>query len=332
MESKLYLQKVINKIEKNITKKISIEQLSSECYISPRQLYRDFYSLTGHTINEYIRKRRLSKALSLLKHSNMSITDIAYSCGYSSHQALCKAVKSTVFFTPNEYRNCDDTYYFPLCDEKQIRKISVENKTIPKMISIKYYYSQLLDIENRAIYYLQSVLPTYNGKLFGRNGHQQGNKFYYELFIEYDEKHINKIDKSDFKELTILSSYKAVFAQTAVNNIMQDINEAWDFLYGHWLKNSMFEIDNIPYFEEYIVKNNKIKQLVLHIPVKPRENFRKINIQYFEERLFITASQKGINAEKSASNIVVDFVANLKLWECRFRFTTRQKGRIKMRL
>lgn len=310
METKIYLKKAIDKIEQSISEKIKIEDLSAECFVSPRQLYRDFYSYTGHSVNEYIRKRRLSKVLSLLKHSYMGIADIAYLCGYSSQQALCKSIKSSICMTPTEYRNNKNTYYyFPLCEEVKIRQISVENKTIPKMICIKFYHSRLTGIENRAVKHLQSILPTYSGRLLGRNGLQRGNQFCYELYIEYGEEYINMIKKSQLTEVIITLEYDGNFASMPVKNSEQDINDAWDFLYGHWLKASMFEVDDTPYFEEYIIRDQKIKKLVLQLPVKPRENFHKINICSFDDRLLVVSAKAGIHAEKSAANTVINFIA-----------------------
>lgn len=63
------------------------------------KLYRDFYCLTGHSINEYI---RLSNALALIKHSSSNMIDIAYQCAYSSHQNCLKAVKQDIKLSPND--------------------------------------------------------------------------------------------------------------------------------------------------------------------------------------------------------------------------------------
>ncbi|MDF2803276.1 MAG: hypothetical protein K0S61_3179 [Anaerocolumna sp.] len=311
MVEKAYIKTAIQIIERSISEKIKIEHLSTECFVSTRQLYRDFYSYTGHSINEYIRKRRISKALSLIKHSNLAIADIAYLCGYSSQQALCKSVKLSILMTPTQYRNNKNTYYyFPLYEEEKMRQIVIENKTIPKMICIKFYHSQLTSIENRAIKYLQSVLTTYTGKLIGRNGLQRGHQFCYEVYIEFNEEYINILEKLQTIEYNISPIYNAIFACIAVKNNEQDINEAWAFLYGHWLKTSMFELDNTLYFEEYMIKDNIIKKLILHLPVKPKEHFHKINICGFEDRLLVVSTKTGINAEKSATNTVLNFIGD----------------------
>lgn len=310
MDHKLKM-KIIENIELNIEKNINVEKLSSKIYISQRQLYRDFYSITGHSINEYINKRKLSRALNMLKLSEISITDIAFICGYSSVQALYRSIKSVFNITPANYRNNFDIYYFSLSDSDKIKNIIVKNQIIPKTICIKFYHPQLKGIEEKAINYFQSIIPQdiiFTGRLFGRNGIQKGSKFCYELYIEYKDEFIKKT--SDIINIEIHDSYTATFAYTTVKFNEQDINDAWDYLYGHWLKNSMFQQDNIPYFEEYILKGNEIHRLILHLPIKARNNFYKINIKPFENRLFITTSQKGINAEKSSSNIIVDFIAD----------------------
>lgn len=309
MKTKTYIKKIIDKIEQSLSEKINIEHLSQEYFVSPRQLYRDFYSHTGHSIHEYIRKRRMSKALSLLKHSPMSISDIAYLCGYSSQQAFCKHIKSSVGMTPNEYRNHKNThYYFPIYKENSLRQIHIEAKTIPHMLCIKFYHSKLSGIEDRAVDDLAAILPDYSGKLLGRNGRQQGSKFCYELYIEYDEQLIKTLEQSLCRNFFITPSYRGVFAYTSVKNNELEINEAWKFLYSDWLKHSMYEIDDIPYFEEYIKKGNIIKKLILHLPVRPRENFHKITIDLFDDRLFIVSEKTGIHGETSASNTVMSFI------------------------
>ncbi len=308
MESNEYLQKVLEKIELDTSENQTVKSLSDECYVSSRQLYRDFYSLTGHSVNEYVRKRRLSKALSLLKYSEMNITDIALLCGYSSGQAFSRSLAKSLGMTPTQYRNSRDIFYFPFFDGNFTRKIVVKSETIPSMLCLKYYCSSLSGIENKAINEFISVLPDYNGRLFGKNGCQIGRHFCYELYMEYREEYISKLKNTVFSQYKLTDGYKAFFACTVCKNDEKDINAAWDFLYNHWLKNSMFRQDSVSYFEEYILKKQKVKKLILHLPVISGENFNKIKIEFFENRQFIIASKKGTDAEKKASELVVDFI------------------------
>ncbi|MDF2686155.1 MAG: hypothetical protein K0S55_1336, partial [Clostridia bacterium] len=59
------INQIINYIENNLMLDFETKLLPKLGYVSPRQLYREFYSLTGHSVKEYIRKRRLSNALAL---------------------------------------------------------------------------------------------------------------------------------------------------------------------------------------------------------------------------------------------------------------------------
>ncbi|HML47109.1 MAG TPA: AraC family transcriptional regulator, partial [Clostridia bacterium] len=83
-------------IEENLALDLNTGLLSSVGYASHAKLYRSFYNLTGHSVMEYVRKRKLSNALAHIKTSDAGLTDIAFQCGYSSHQALCRAIRQTL--------------------------------------------------------------------------------------------------------------------------------------------------------------------------------------------------------------------------------------------
>ena len=107
------LEPLFAALEHNIAESLSVERLAGAGPLSRSQLYRDFYSVTGHTASEYIRRRRLSNALALIKTSQFPLADIAYQCGFSSQQALNRAVRQTVGMTPLAYKNSEAWYFFP---------------------------------------------------------------------------------------------------------------------------------------------------------------------------------------------------------------------------
>jgi len=98
-----YMHGLFRYIEENLTAEFDTELLSGIGCVSSPKLYRDFYGLTGHSVKEYVRKRRLSNALALIKASDMELTDIAFQCGYSSYLTLWRAVKQTLGLAPSEY-------------------------------------------------------------------------------------------------------------------------------------------------------------------------------------------------------------------------------------
>lgn len=311
MMDKGYIRGVVSVIEKSLSggRKIEVPQIAATFYVSPRQLYRDFYSLTGHSLYKYIYKRRLSKALNLIKYSACSMADIAYMCGYNSQAAMCRAVKDFAGITPTAYKLQPEDYYFPVLDRETFRQIEVKAESFPAMLSMDFADSRLPGIENRAIACLRALFPDYNGRIWGRNKPQQGNRFCYTLFIEHTYDMLLRLQQSAFQNVTICAPDKGSFASTWADSDEESINQAWNYLYGQWLAHSMFEQADAPYFEEYIFQKNRLKKLLLRIPVKERRQSFKIGVQSCDKRLFIVSTKGGRQAEREASACVMDFVS-----------------------
>ncbi|WP_058301520.1 helix-turn-helix domain-containing protein [Gorillibacterium timonense] len=309
MDKKQYLKKAITIIENNLSDKVAVGQIALDCCVSPRQFYRDFYSLTGHSVHEYIRRRRLSKALSLLKNSEMDAAAVAYTCGYSSQAALCQTVKTYLGTTPKAYKNRSDHYFFPIFNTERFMQIEVKSEALPQMISIQYGHRQLRGIENRAVAYFLSLIPEYKGRLFGRNEKQVGRQFCYELQVEYSEALLEQIRKSEFIFSSLKPPGTSMYAKTIVKNDEAEINDAWEYLYSQWMKNSMFEQGDSVYFEEYVIKKSKVQKLVLHLPIKLRAHYHRIGMTTCEDRLVLASTQQGAHAEKAAAKVLGDFLS-----------------------
>lgn len=309
MDKHICFRKSIQYIEDNLNGDINLEQAAHTGFTSLMQLYRDFYAYTGHSVKEYIRRRRLSNALNMIKCSDRPLADIAYSCGYSSQQALCKYVKAATAMTALAYKKSESYYYFPMFNGQIVRQVTVAAETIPQTIGAKFYHTQLSGIENRAVNTLLSLLPKYEGRIFGRNGKQLGTRFCYELFLEFDSFILNKLEGSAFKEISILPEITLSFAKTTVKNEDNEIGLAWDYLYINWLRTSMFTQNDRNYFEEYIHKGGQVKKLILYLPVNKRTDYNKISLNFCEEMVFLVSSGKGCNAEENASKTVMNFLS-----------------------
>jgi len=84
-EYKQFLEKCIDIVEKNITdENFSIKVLAAEIGMSHSNLYRKVKSLSGHTINSFIRYIRLRKAAELLIQSDMNVNEVAFETGFNS--------------------------------------------------------------------------------------------------------------------------------------------------------------------------------------------------------------------------------------------------------
>jgi AraC-like DNA-binding protein len=303
-----YMTSLFQYIEHNLPSDLDAVLLSDVGHVSYAQLYREFYSLTGHSVKEYVRKRRLSNALALIKTSDFGLSDIAFQCGYSSHQALCRAVRHTLGTTPVEYKNGGMYYFFPPFNGEPLHSVIVSGETIPRALRVLFYHSSLMNIENMAVDTFLKLFPDYSGRIFGRNGEQAGNRLCYELYLTDTGRDYTKLEAHGFEITHEVPCFTAVFAASTVRNDERKIDAAWDYLYAEWLQNSMFEYTDEPYYEEYILKKGKPVKLKLYLPIQKRNEETRIVLMGNPGLRFIVSKAKGYNAEKIASQTIIDYL------------------------
>ncbi len=82
----------------------SVENLAENLNISRVQLYRKVKAMMGISISDYIGNIRLEKAKSMLKKTSLTISEIAYTNGYSSPNYFSTAFKSKYGKSPASFR------------------------------------------------------------------------------------------------------------------------------------------------------------------------------------------------------------------------------------
>jgi len=283
-----YSNAIMAYIEQHLYEELNPESIAKQHYISLSRLYRDFYAYTGHSVKEYIRKRRISNACEKIKCSDLSLAIIADESGCQTQQAFHKQFKNIVGMTPLEYRQSDTYFYFyPFAANDISIAVRVGKESIPECTATRFYDSCLSGIEDKAI----AALGEVNGRIFGRNGKQIGKRFCYEVMTEIDG-----------------VSSTNLYATCVVNYNEAEISDGWNYLYNIWLPSSMFEESGEDYFEEYIFQNGKPHRLKLYLPVKKRKAAQHIKIMQISEMQFITARESGHNAEKKAAKKVMDYM------------------------
>lgn len=85
------LRKTIDYIEKHLLEDIDKSELGQEAAISPFYLQKGFKLMTGITISEYIRNRRLYLAAQDILLRNEKIIDAAFRYGYESAESFTRA-------------------------------------------------------------------------------------------------------------------------------------------------------------------------------------------------------------------------------------------------
>ena len=91
-------------IEKNLSEKISFEELASTLAISRRNFDRRFIKATGNTPVEYLQRVKVEVAKSTLEKGRKSIFETMYEVGYSDDKAFREVFKKITGLSPLDYR------------------------------------------------------------------------------------------------------------------------------------------------------------------------------------------------------------------------------------
>ena len=70
--------RVLVHIQQNLDEALSLEELAGIAYFSPYHFHRIFRGMLGESVKGHIRRLRLERAATRLKHGNIPVTHIAF--------------------------------------------------------------------------------------------------------------------------------------------------------------------------------------------------------------------------------------------------------------
>lgn len=104
-------REILYYINENYLETIPLEDIANHFHMAPKYFSRYFKNIFHTTLTEYITQLRLEKALELLQHSELSVTEIALQTGFSSCSYFNKRFKSTFGKSPKKYLEQIKTYH-----------------------------------------------------------------------------------------------------------------------------------------------------------------------------------------------------------------------------
>ncbi|WP_310594049.1 substrate-binding domain-containing protein [Flavobacterium sp.] len=100
-----FLKKLNHLIAINIEdSSYTVEDLASDLAISRVQLYRKVKAILGISVSDHINNLRLFEAKELLKKTNLSISEIAYTVGFSTPNYFSASFKNKFGMSPKEFK------------------------------------------------------------------------------------------------------------------------------------------------------------------------------------------------------------------------------------
>jgi AraC family transcriptional regulator len=83
---------------------LSLLELSREAGVHPTTISKRFPKYFACTLGEYVRHLRVEKALTLIRRSDRSLTEVAYRCGFADQSHFTRVFKETTGLLPKSYR------------------------------------------------------------------------------------------------------------------------------------------------------------------------------------------------------------------------------------
>ncbi len=97
-------QKILDYISENYANDISLSDISNELNYSVSNVSLMFPKYVDMNFKKYLDNIRVNRSIELIQNENMSITEVAMSCGFNNIRTFNNVFKSVTGMTPNEVK------------------------------------------------------------------------------------------------------------------------------------------------------------------------------------------------------------------------------------
>lgn len=133
------LKQAIEYMEEHLLDNIGADDVADAVHISPFYLQKGFQIITGYSLGEYIRNRRLYLAALDMLSGDRKIIDIALQYGYETPESFTKAFSRFHGVTPTQIRKSKDAIrtFLPLTISITVQEGNKMDYSVEKMNSFK---------------------------------------------------------------------------------------------------------------------------------------------------------------------------------------------------
>jgi AraC-like DNA-binding protein len=94
---------------------LDVPKLASIACVSDAHFIRTFKATFGETPHRYLQRRRVERAMYLLRNSDRTVTDVCMEVGFSSLGTFSRTFRDIVGETPSEFRTRGPIPAVPSC-------------------------------------------------------------------------------------------------------------------------------------------------------------------------------------------------------------------------
>lgn len=102
-------------MDRDYWRSLDIDSLADVALMSPAHFIRSFKNVFGETPHRYLQRRRVERAMYMLRTTDRSITEICMSVGFSSLGTFSRTFTEIVGETPSSFRRRGAMPAVPTC-------------------------------------------------------------------------------------------------------------------------------------------------------------------------------------------------------------------------
>ena len=104
MYKRQQIKRVLSKIKNDYSQPLTLSELAETARLNPQYLCRAFRQVTGKTPIDYLNYYRIECAAEKLCYTNLSVTEIALSCGFNDLSYFNRLFKRHKNASPSAFR------------------------------------------------------------------------------------------------------------------------------------------------------------------------------------------------------------------------------------
>ncbi len=275
------LKNSLDYIEDNLRGEVNIEKAAKKACLSKFYYYRMFNIVSGMTLSEYIRNRKMSLAAKEIKESGRRILDIALDYGYNSQEAFSRAFKNVHGISPSQAKTSDASIkaFPPISFQLQLKgdvemEYRIEKKEEIQLLGVSKSVTSK-NGENFEIIpkFWQDVMQDGTFAKIAESSDAPENSGCYGVCMDYVEKEDrfnyvigmpSGVSKSGFNIYEIPEDTYAVFGPVP----LAEVQDLWKRIFSEWLPATDYDISNGPQVEFYPATEDDSVICEVWIPIK----------------------------------------------------------------
>jgi AraC-like DNA-binding protein len=102
-------------MDRTYAEPLDVRTVAAVAHVSPAHFIRTFRAVFGETPHRYLQRRRVERAMFLLRETDRSVTDVCFDVGFTSLGTFSRTFRHVVGETPSGYRMGHGPIVAPHC-------------------------------------------------------------------------------------------------------------------------------------------------------------------------------------------------------------------------